>query len=214
VSLPLTLVAMASGGGRTVLNVLGHIERGDLCDVVLRHVFVSRKDAPAIERCRAAGLHVHLPDDDIDAAAQQFLLDTNPDMVLLCGYLRHLHIPPRLTDRVLNIHPSLLPDFGGRGMYGQRVHEAVLEARRTDTGCTVHLVDDTYDSGPIVLQRTCPVRPDDTPDTLAARVFEMECDALPDAIALATQGRLRRSAGRVDVAPSNSPWPDGLFRRP
>ncbi len=210
-STPLKAVAMASGGGRTVLNLLESISRGDLCDVALEHVFVSRHDAPAVERCSKAGLHVHLPDSNVDVSAKQFLIDTSPDLVLLCGYLRHLQIPVDLTDRVLNIHPSLLPAFGGQGMYGQRVHAAVLNAKHTESGCTVHLVDDTYDSGPIVLQRTCPVYEHDTPDTLASRVFQLECDVLPEAISLATQGRLRLIEGCIEVAPESTPWPIALF---
>jgi len=210
---PLKAVAMASGGGRTVLNLLESINHGDLRDVTLDHVFVSRHNAPAVERCATAGLHVHLPHGDVDASAQRFLLETTPDLVLLCGYLRHLHIPTNLTNRVLNIHPSLLPAFGGQGMYGQRVHAAVLEAKHTESGCTVHLVDDAYDNGPIVLQKTCPVYKHDTPETLASRVFELECNALPKAIAMAAQGRLRLIDGCIEIAPDTTSWPIALFRR-
>ena len=104
------------------------------------------------------------------------------DLVCLAGWLQLLQIPPRWAGRGLNIHPALLPKFGGQGMYGRRVHEAVLAAGERESGCTVHVVTDAYDAGPIVLQRRCPVLPGDTPDTLAARVFAQECEAYPEAI--------------------------------
>ena len=93
----------------------------------------------------------------------------------------------------MNIHPSLLPSFGGRGMYGRRVHQAVLDRGCKVSGCTVHLVDNEYDAGPILVQRTCPVLDDDTAESLAARVFEQECVAYPEAIRSFRDGR----AGRV-----------------
>src|SRR4029450_5553555 len=99
----------------------------------------------------------------------------------------------------MNIHPALLPSFGGKGMYGRRVHEAVLAHGCKVSGCTVHFVDGSYDTGPIVLQRTCPVADDDTPETLAARVFEEEKVAYPEAIRLFAAGRLKIEGRRVRV---------------
>ncbi|MCA9297514.1 MAG: hypothetical protein KDA28_00525, partial [Phycisphaerales bacterium] len=104
------------------------------------------------------------------------------DLVCLAGYLKFVEIPARWQGRVLNIHPSLLPRHGGAGMYGDRVHRAVLDAADHESGCTVHLCDGAYDQGRILVQRRCPVEPGDTPDTLAARVFELECEAYPEAI--------------------------------
>ena len=100
----------------------------------------------------------------------------------MAGFLKHVLIPEDFVGRVINIHPSLLPSFGGPGMYGQRVHQAVLERGVKISGCTVHYVDNEYDNGPIILQRSCLVKDDDTAETLAARVFEQECQALPNAI--------------------------------
>lgn len=100
----------------------------------------------------------------------------------MAGYLHFWKIPERYQGRVLNIHPSLLPQFGGKGFYGQLVHEAVLEAGVTESGCTVHFADNEYDHGPIILQRRVPVMPDDTPTDLAERVFRQECEAYPEAI--------------------------------
>ena len=102
--------------------------------------------------------------------------------MVLAGFLKHLWIPQDYRGHVLNIHPSLLPAFGGKGYYGARVHRAVLERGCQVTGCTVHLVDEIYDNGPILLQRWCRVESDDTPTTLAARVFEEELLALPAGI--------------------------------
>lgn len=110
------------------------------------------------------------------------LRDKRIDLVCLCGYLRWFRIDPDFRGRVINIHPALLPDFGGQGMHGEHVHRAVLAAGRTVSGCTVHHVDDEYDHGLVILQRTCPVLPGDDPSTLAARVFEQECIAYPEAI--------------------------------
>jgi phosphoribosylglycinamide formyltransferase-1 len=106
------------------------------------------------------------------------------EWLCLAGFLRILpsEVLNRFPDRVLNIHPSLLPKYGGKGMYGRHVHEAVLSGGETESGCTVHLVNEKYDDGEIVLQKRCPVLPDDTPETLAARVLKLEHEAYPEAL--------------------------------
>ncbi len=104
------------------------------------------------------------------------------DLVVLAGYLKLVSIPEGYQRRVINIPPALLPDFGGPGMHGHHVHDAVLKAGRTESGCTVHYCDAHFDSGEVILQRRCPVHPGDTPDSLAARVFALECEAYPQAI--------------------------------
>ena len=121
------------------------------------------------------------------------------DLVVQGGWLCLWEIPQRYENRVLNIHPALLPSFGGQGMWGHHVHEAVIAAGCKVSGCTVHFCTNDYDSGPIVVQRTCPVEDDDTPDMLAERVFEQECIAYPQAIALFAAGRLRIEGNRVRV---------------
>src|SRR5206468_7149292 len=123
------------------------------------------------------------------------------DLVCLAGFLQLLLVPDDFLGRVLNIHPSLIPAFCGKGFYGHHVHEAVLAYGVKVTGCTVHFADNQYDHGPIVLQRTVPVLDDDTPDTLAARVYEQECAAYPDAIRLFAEGRLSIEGRRVRVLP-------------
>jgi folate-dependent phosphoribosylglycinamide formyltransferase PurN len=115
----------------------------------------------------------------------------------MAGFLQLLRIPDDFAGRVLNIHPALLPAFGGQGMYGRRVHKAVLAAGVKESGCTVHVADNEYDHGPIVLQRTVEVRPDDTPEALADRVFAAECEAYPEAIRLFAEGKLRLDGRRA-----------------
>ncbi len=110
-----------------------------------------------------------------------------------------LSIPPRYENKIMNIHPALLPSFGGPGMYGRRVHEAVLAHGCKISGCTVHFVDEKYDNGPIIIQRACPVLETDTPESLGQRVFEEEKIAYPHAIRLFSQGRLRIDGRRVQI---------------
>ncbi len=119
------------------------------------------------------------------------------DLVILGGFLALVQIPDDYAGRVLNIHPALIPAFCGQGFHGEAVHRAALESGVKVSGCTVHYADQTYDTGPIVLQRVVPVLDDDTPATLAARVFAAECDALPEAIRLYAAGRLVVNGRRV-----------------
>jgi len=186
------LVLLISGGGRTALNIACEIDRGNL-DAEIALVIASRQCA-GVERCRAQGLKVQIENGILDSDRLTTLLgDARADLVCMAGYLKLLPIPENWRGRILNIHPSLLPKFGGAGMYGDRVHRAVLEAGEQISGCTVHLCTDEFDRGPIVVQRTCPVLPDDTPETLAARVFEQECAAYPEAIRI-TLRNLPRNA--------------------
>jgi formyltetrahydrofolate-dependent phosphoribosylglycinamide formyltransferase len=131
--------------------------------------------------------------DDIETFSRRIaetLEAEKVDLVLQAGWLCLWHIPKQYDNRVMNIHPALLPAFGGQGMWGHHVHQAVLKAGCKVSGCTVHFCTNEYDAGPIIVQRTCEVRDDDTPDTLAARVFEQECIAFPEAIRLFGQDRL------------------------
>jgi folate-dependent phosphoribosylglycinamide formyltransferase PurN len=121
------------------------------------------------------------------------------DLVCLAGFLQLIVIPDDYHLRVLNIHPALIPAFCGKGYYGRHVHEAVLAYGAKVSGCTVHFADNEYDQGPIILQRPVPVLENDTPDTLAARVFAEECEAYPGAIRLVAEGRLRVEGRRVYV---------------
>lgn len=185
---PPRMVVLLSGGGRTLVNLMECMARGEL-SAEIPLVISSRASAKGIERARAWGLHVEVlrPRDFVDrlafvAAQSERIARESPDLILMAGYLLHFPVPEGFAGRVLNIHPSLLPRHGGKGMYGDHVHAAVLAAGDTRSGCTVHVVDDVYDNGPMVLQTEVPVLPDDTVDSLAARVFEAECRTYPEAI--------------------------------
>ncbi|MFI4882371.1 MAG: phosphoribosylglycinamide formyltransferase [Phycisphaerales bacterium JB064] len=176
------MLALLSGGGRTLLNLLDAIEQGRL-GARITGAIASRPCA-GVERAEARGVPTRvirgmIPADQLLSLAREH----DATWVVLCGYLQKIDLPRELEGRVVNIHPALLPKFGGPGMYGDRVHKAVLEAGEAETGCTVHLCDAEYDSGPVVLQMRCPVLPSDTVESLAARVFELECEAYPRALA-------------------------------
>ena len=121
----------------------------------------------------------------------------NPHLVVMGGFLKFVPIPPDFEYRVMNIHPALIPAFCGAGFYGHHVHEAVLDYGAKISGCTVHFVDNQYDHGPIILQHVVPVLDDDTPDTLAARVFAAECEAYPEALRLFASGPVRAEGRRI-----------------
>ncbi|MHC4218239.1 MAG: phosphoribosylglycinamide formyltransferase [Planctomycetota bacterium] len=204
---PLRLGALVSGGGRTVLNLADGIDDGTLPATVAL-VIASRADIAAVKRARDRGLEVRVADrrdfesaDRLHDTITAWLLERDVQLVCLCGYLRWFRIDEPFRGRAMNIHPALLPSFGGTGMYGQRVHRAVLASGTDVSGCSVHFLDDEYDHGPIILQRECPVHPDDDEDSLAARVFEQECLAYPEAIRLFAQGRLRVEGDQVKIQP-------------
>ena len=121
------------------------------------------------------------------------------ELVVMAGWLKLCPVPDDFTGRVVNIHPALLPSFGGKGMYGDRVHSAVLERGCKVTGCTIHFVDNEYDHGPIIWQQPTPVFDDDTPEVLAARVFELEKEAYPHVLRLFAAGRVKLEEGRVRI---------------
>jgi phosphoribosylglycinamide formyltransferase 1 len=184
---PARLAVLISGGGRTLSNIQDHIARGEL-RASISLVIASRGCAGA-DVARGLGLRVEVVPGEVPAAQLERLLSTHRiDLVVLAGYLKLLHIPTSYRGRVINIHPALLPKFGGMGMFGQRVHEAVLAAGEAETGCTVHFCDQAFDTGPIIVQRRCPVLPGDTPESLAARVFEAEKVAYPQAIRRVIEG--------------------------
>ncbi len=178
------LVVLLSGSGSTLQNLLDRCADARLAATVVG-VVSSRADVFGVERAKRAGVPVAVVEkagrsEAAFAAARSW----SADLVVCAGWIHLLNVPPDFRGRVLNVHPSLLPKFGGKGMYGRHVHEAVLAAGETESGCTVHLVDDTYDTGPVVLQARVPVLPGDTPDTLAERVQAAEREALPAGIQL------------------------------
>jgi phosphoribosylglycinamide formyltransferase 1 len=206
-SQPLRLAVLISGGGSTMQNIADHIRDGRLharIDLVLS----SRPNVRGLERAAALGVPtaVVARKDHSDTAEFSKLVfarvrDSGAELVALAGFMSLLVIPPDFVHRVINIHPALLPAFGGHGMYGHHVHEAVLARGCKLTGCTVHFADPTYDTGPIILQRACEVRDDDTPDTLAARVQALERQAYPQAIGLIAAGKVTIEGARTHIAP-------------
>ena len=199
------LGVLISGGGRTLINILEYIERGEL-DARVALVISSLSKVKGVERAQAAGLLVTIirkkdhPDvDEFSRLIAEELDKYKVDLACQAGWMCYWKIPDRWLGKVMNIHPGLLPKFGGQGFYGHHVHEAVLAAGETESGCTVHFADNEYDAGPIILQRKVPVLPDDNPDTLADRVFEQECIAYPEAIRLFAQGRLMIKENCVEI---------------
>ena len=203
---PLRLGVLLSGGGRTLLNILEDIRANRLNAEVA--VVIASRSCQGVQRCSDAGLDVKTisykdsPDVQTYSADIAAALDAaEVDLVIQAGFLSLWRIPRQYQGRVMNIHPALLPSFGGRGMFGRHVHEAVIAAGVKVSGCTVHFVTNEYDSGPIIIQRCVAVAEGDTPEDLAARVFEQECIAYPEAIALFAAGRLAVEGGIVRIAP-------------
>ncbi|MBX3463095.1 MAG: phosphoribosylglycinamide formyltransferase [Planctomycetes bacterium] len=175
------LGVLLSGTGRTLQNLLDRTGDGRLRASVAG-VASDRAEAFGLQRAMDHGLETrHLREP---SAIWSWLLELDVDLVVLAGYLRLLPIVPEFEGRVLNIHPSLLPRHGGKGMHGDRVHSAVLQAGDVESGCTAHLCDERYDHGRILVQARVPVLPGDSPAALAQRVFAAECEVYPAAIAL------------------------------
>lgn len=209
----LNMAVLLSGGGTTLRNLLRRRDEGGLmADIGL--VISSRPGVGGLDIARGAGVRTEVVDSkafalpareggagrDWEAMSKELdrlLLAGGYDLVCMAGFLCRYVFGDGLKGRVLNIHPSLVPMFCGQGMYGRRVHEAVVASGVKVTGCTVHLADHAYDTGPILLQRCCPVYSGDTPDDVAARVFREECRAYPDAINLIAGGGVHRIDDRL-----------------
>lgn len=179
---PPRLCVLLSGSGRTLENLLEVIAQGRLAAQVA--LVISSRACRGEEIARRHGVpFVRLSGEIPRADLTRILREAGVDWVVLAGYLKKVAIPPGYEGRVVNIHPALLPRHGGPGMYGDRVHRSVLASGDVESGCTVHLCDDEYDRGRIVLQKRCPVEPGDDEHTLARRVFELEKLAYPEALA-------------------------------
>jgi len=201
----LRLAVLLSGNGTTLQNLIDRSADGRLPATIVQ-VVSNVPNAFGLERARRAGAPVAVVSRK-DAGSQEefssrvfhYCRQAKAELVCMAGFLQLITIPEDFTNRVMNIHPALIPAFCGKGYYGQRVHEAVLESGVKLTGCTVHFADNIYDHGAIILQRAVPVLDDDNAETLAARVFEEECEAYPEAIRLFAQGRLRIEGRRVRI---------------
>ncbi len=202
---PLNLAVLVSGSGTTLQNILDEIAAGRL-NARVSNVIGSRANLVGVKRAIDAGIPHAVIDrrefsDPAAFSSAVFSAIGEVDLVCLAGWLCLLDPPQAYAGRVMNIHPALLPSFGGKGMYGAKVHQAVIDHGCKISGCTVHFVDSTYDTGPIIIQRTCPVLDDDSASDLAHRVFDEEKIAYPEAIRLFAAKRLSIVGRRVRILP-------------
>jgi phosphoribosylglycinamide formyltransferase-1 len=205
----LKLVVLISGTGRTLKNFIDLAAEGSL-PVDIRLVISSTAKAGGLKFAEEAGIPTRViprgdfptdADGDITYGAAIFdaCREAGADFVAMAGFLKLAPLPDDFVGRVLNIHPALIPGFCGPGMYGSRVHQAVLDAGVRVTGCTVHFVDNQYDHGPIIWQQPVPVFDDDTVATLADRVFEAEKEAYPHVLKLLAGGKIKLDGRRVKI---------------
>ncbi len=206
----LPIAVLISGGGTTLKNLLTRIAAGEL-PVAIKLVVASSAKAKGLAYAKEAGIVTLVVRERDDVTTEAFgdaifaaLREQGVELVVMGGFLKFLPIPPDFENRVVNIHPGLIPAFCGKGYYGLHVHQAVLDYGAKISGCTVHFVDNEYDHGPIILQRVVEVRDEDTAESLQQRVFEQECDAYPDAIRLYAEGRLKVENRRVTCGTSPS----------
>ncbi len=201
----INLAVLISGSGTTLQNLID--KTGDkTLDARIQTVISSSPDAYGLKRARQNNIPGTVikykdygnPEEFSDTIIKE-IEKYNIDLIILAGFMHFLKIPDKFFAKVMNIHPGLIPSFCGKGYYGRHVHKAVIESGVKVSGCTVHFVDNEYDHGPIIIQRTVPVHEDDTPDTLEQRVFKEECIAYPEAIRLFAEGRLKIEGRRVRV---------------
>jgi phosphoribosylglycinamide formyltransferase 1 len=199
---PIRLAVCVSGGGTTLQNLIDRSVDGRLRAEVVQ-VVASKSGIGAIERAERAGIPVSAEVrgkrslEEFSQAVFEPIRRSGADLVILGGFLSLIRIPPDYVGRVINIHPSLIPAFSGKGFHGPVVHQAAIDSGVKLSGCTVHFADDTYDTGPIIFQIPVPVLNEDTAETLAARIFEAECEALPETIELYAAGKLTVRGRRV-----------------
>lgn len=201
------LTVLISAGGTTLQNLIDKIRDREL-DARIVQVVSSNPDVLGVERAWRAGLPVAVVQRKDAGSREEFsrrifevCRKADAELVCMAGFLQLITIPPDFTNRVLNIHPSLIPAFCGKGYYGHHVHEAVLAKGAKVTGCTVHFADNEYDRGPIVVQRAVAVHEDDTAESLGERIFVEECEAYPEAIRLFAESRLQVNGNRCRVLP-------------
>jgi len=204
-SSPLPVAVLISGGGTTLRNLIERIEAGTL-NVKIVQVVSSSPEAGGNRFAEAAGIPLAVLQrkaydsrDSFSAAIFDHCRRAGAEVVVLGGFLKRITVPEDFILRVVNIHPALIPAFCGKGFYGHYVHEAVLEFGAKISGCTVHFVDNEYDHGPVIVQKAVPVLDDDTPDTLAARIFQAECEAYPEVLGLIAAGRVTVENRRVRI---------------
>jgi phosphoribosylglycinamide formyltransferase-1 len=194
----MNLVVLASGGGTNLQAIIDNIEAGKL-DAQIKAVISNNSKAGALERARNHNIpDVHLSHkqfstpEEFDQKLLSVLKENETDLVILAGYMKMISptVIRKYKNKIINIHPALLPAFGGKGMYGIYVHEAVIESGVKVTGVTVHTVDEVYDHGPILYQKCVPVLPDDTPESLQQRVLPHEHEAYSKVIQIFAEGKI------------------------
>lgn len=202
---PFKIAVLLSGSGTTLLNLIERIEAGEL-DAQVQCVISSRADAYGLVRAEdhripsALVPRKRFPDTaTFSAAVWDEIRKFDVDLVVMAGFMSLLDVPEDFTNRIVNVHPALIPAFCGKGMYGHHVHEAVIAYGAKLTGVTVHFANANYDEGPIILQAAVPVLEDDTPDTLAERVQAKEREVYPQAIQLIAEGRVSVEGRRVTI---------------
>ncbi len=205
---PLPVAVLISGGGTTLHNLIGRIAAGQL-DLDIRLVISSTAKAGGLQLAAEAQIPTRVirpgafeSEESFSAALFQACRDVGAQLAVMGGFLKHVLVPSDFVHRVTNIHPALIPAFCGRGFYGRRVHQSVLDYGAKVSGCTVHFADDQYDHGPIILQKVVPVLEEDTVQSLAERVFAAECEAYPEALQWLAEGRVHVSGRRVRIDPA------------
>ena len=203
---PLPIAVLISGGGTTLRNLLLKINEQDL-PIEVRLVLSSNPSAGGLAYAEKASIPVQIVNRAESETAEAFSAavfepcrQAGAELVVMGGFLKHVLIPADFENRVVNIHPGLIPAFCGQGFYGRHVHQAVLDYGAKVRGCTVHFVDDEDDHGPIILQRSVPVEHGDTAESLARRIFRVECEAYPEALRLIAEGRVQVTGRRVEVS--------------
>lgn len=200
---PIRIAVLASGSGTNFQAIVDKIASGQL-NARIMVLICNNRNAFVLERARQVGIRAEHWSETLAGSRQAFvngllkiLCEYKVELVVLAGYMKLLpeDVVREYHGRILNIHPALLPKFGGQGMYGMFVHEAVLAAKETESGATIHFVDAEYDRGPIFLQRSVPVLPNDTPESLRERVLKLEHELLPEAIAKFAAERRALSPG-------------------
>jgi formyltetrahydrofolate-dependent phosphoribosylglycinamide formyltransferase len=202
---PIRLGVLISGAGTTLVNFLRRIEAGQF-RAEIPIVIGSRPDCGGLDHARAEGIRTEIVARKAYTTVEDFsdrifslLREARVDLVPLAGFLSLIRIPDDFANRVLNIHNALIPAFCGKGLYGIKVHRAALARGVKVSGCTVHFADNLYDHGPIIVQKAVPVLEGDSPETLAARIFQAECEAYPQAIQLFAEARLEVIESSVRV---------------
>ena len=204
-----SIIVLISGGGTTLKNLIA-VQKSGTTNWKISGVLSNNPDAKGLAFAKDEGIE-HGVVNHRDFASEDGFSDAvyaaisglvqKPDLIVMGGFLRRLNIPEEFKNKIINIHPSLIPSFCGKGNYGSRVHQAVIDYGCKLTGCTVHFVDNEYDHGPIIAQRSVPVENDDTAQSLAARVFEAECELFPEVISQIAAGGVTLHGRTVQIVP-------------